>query len=278
MTRAPVRTASCTEKMPTPPPAPAMTTASLAVGATARTVAKPVTPETKSAPATSQGTPAGFGVKLTDSTRTYSAWLARLSVKPITSSPTATLVTPDPTSSTTPARSEPWPLGKVAGKISRTLPVRIAPSLGLMDAARTDTSTWSASGSGRATSRTSRTSTSPYSSNWTAFIGESPLHYHDHRRLPKDFSIGRRPSWAVAGEAASICSVRGNRKRHNVLVASSPLDGERDPRDAPAVGSPSELVVMAAADGPHRTTRMIGEYVSTLHVGRASCTIAVEVD
>ena len=37
-----------------------------------------------------------------------------------------------PTSSTTSARSEPWPLGNVSGKKSRTEPGRIVPSLGLL--------------------------------------------------------------------------------------------------------------------------------------------------
>ena len=153
-----------------------MTTASPAVGATARTVATPVTPATNSAPATSHGTAAGFAVRLAVSTSTYSAWLVRLLVKPITSSPTATPVTSAPTSSTTPARSDPSPLGKVAGKMSRTRPARIAASLGLILAARTATSTWPGPGSGRATSRTSRTSIPPYSSNRTAFISRSPSH------------------------------------------------------------------------------------------------------
>ena len=75
-----VRTASWTANTPTPPPAPAITTASPAVGATARTVATPVTPATNSTPAASQGTSAGFAVRLAASTSTYSAWLARLSV------------------------------------------------------------------------------------------------------------------------------------------------------------------------------------------------------
>src|SRR5450432_1381618 len=106
MTRAPVRTASWTANTPTPPPDPAITTDSPAVGVTALTVATPVAPATNSAPATSHGTSAGFDVRLAASTSTYSAWLARLLVKPITSSPTATHVAPGPTSSTTPARSE----------------------------------------------------------------------------------------------------------------------------------------------------------------------------
>src|ERR1700753_2814902 len=97
MTRAPVPTASWTANTPTPPPAPAITTASPAIGATARTVATPVAPATNSAPATSHGTLAGFAVRLAASTATYSAWLARLSVETLTSSPTATLITPSPT-------------------------------------------------------------------------------------------------------------------------------------------------------------------------------------
>ena len=62
------------------------------------------------------GTPAGFGVRFRASAITYSAWLARLSVKPITSSPTFTLPTPGPTLVTIPAKSEPSPEGNVAGQ------------------------------------------------------------------------------------------------------------------------------------------------------------------
>ena len=72
--------ASWTANTATPPPAPAITTASPAVGATARTVATPVTPAKNSAPATSQGSPAGFAVRLAALTSTDSAWLARWSV------------------------------------------------------------------------------------------------------------------------------------------------------------------------------------------------------
>jgi hypothetical protein len=59
--------------------------------------------------------PAGFGVRFRASATTYSAWLARLSVKPITSSSTFTLPTPGPTLVTIPAKSEPSPEGNVAG-------------------------------------------------------------------------------------------------------------------------------------------------------------------
>ena len=82
-------------------------------------------------------------------------WLARVSTQPITSSPTGQVRTAAPTSSTTPARSLPWPDGNVAGHWSRNTPIRIAFSPGLIPAARTRTSTSSAAGFGRGTSRTS---------------------------------------------------------------------------------------------------------------------------
>ena len=56
---------------------------------TARTAAYAVVPATNSAPASSHGTPAGLAVRCCSSTTTYSAWLARLSVQPMTSSPAA---------------------------------------------------------------------------------------------------------------------------------------------------------------------------------------------
>jgi hypothetical protein len=57
-----------------------------------------------------------FGVRSRASATTYSARLARFSVKPITSSPTFTLPTPGPTLVTIPAKSEPSPDGNVAGQ------------------------------------------------------------------------------------------------------------------------------------------------------------------
>src|SRR5450756_1219237 len=100
---------------PTPPAAPETATVSPGRRATASTVAHAVKPATGSPPATSHGTPAGRGVRSDASATAYSAWLDRVSTQPITSSPTATPVTPTPTRSTTPARSLPWPEGKAAG-------------------------------------------------------------------------------------------------------------------------------------------------------------------
>jgi hypothetical protein len=85
------------------------------LAATARTAAFAVVPEPKSAPACSHRTPAERGISWSSSARTYSAWLARLLVNPITSSPKEMPVTPSPSSSTTPARSQPWPDGNVTG-------------------------------------------------------------------------------------------------------------------------------------------------------------------
>src|SRR6202021_1272847 len=103
-------------------------------------------------------------------TVTYSAWLERRLENPITSSPTAKSVTPEPSSLTTPARSLPCPDGNVAGKMSRTAPARMAASLMLIPAALTSTRTSPRAGTGRATSRTSRTSMPPYESNCTALL------------------------------------------------------------------------------------------------------------
>src|SRR5947199_10627344 len=94
---------------------------------------------------------------------------------PITSSPTAKPVTPAPSRATTPARSLPCPDGNVAGHRLAYTPVRIATSPGLIDAARTCTSTCPGPGSGRATSATYKTSMSPYPSNLTAFGMAYPL-------------------------------------------------------------------------------------------------------
>ena len=118
-------------------------------------------PATNSAPATTQGRSAGLAVTCPSSTTTYSAWLARLSVKPMTSSPAETPVTPDPVSATIPARSLPCPEGNVAGQRACSSPSRILPSPGLIPAALTWTSTWPGPGTGRGTSTTFSTSMPP---------------------------------------------------------------------------------------------------------------------
>ena len=123
---------------------------------TARTDAHAVAPATNSEPATSHGTAAGRGVALAASITTSSAWLARLSVQPMTSSPTANPSTPSPTCCTTPARSLPSPEGNVAGYRSWSSPCRILASPGLMPAALTLTSSSPAPGAGSSTSTTSQ--------------------------------------------------------------------------------------------------------------------------
>src|SRR5579883_311402 len=114
-TVAPARRASWTAIEPTPPAAADTATLSPDLTDTARTEAYAVLPATASDPPTSQDTPGGLAVRFCDSTTTYSAWLARRSVKPTTSSPAAIPRTPDPSFVTTPARSLPSPDGNFAG-------------------------------------------------------------------------------------------------------------------------------------------------------------------
>src|SRR3954469_7503682 len=126
---APARGASGTAIEPTPPAAPAIATVSPGARLTARMAPYAVAPATNSEPATSHGTAAGLGVNWVAGTATYSAWLDRRLENPMTSSPTAKPLTPEPNSATTPARSLPCPDGNVAGNMSRTAPARIAASL-----------------------------------------------------------------------------------------------------------------------------------------------------
>src|SRR5690348_5740472 len=133
-------------------------------------MAHAVKPTTGIAPATSQGRLGGLRARFAVSATTYSAWLERVSTQPTTSSPIATVVTPGPSLSTTPAKSLPCPDGNVAGQRSCSDPSRILASPGLMPAALTLTRTSPGPGSGTGTSRTSSTSTGPYWSNRTAFI------------------------------------------------------------------------------------------------------------
>ena len=160
-TVAPARRASWIAIEPTPPDAPATTTVSPGLSATARTAAYAVVPTTNSAPATSHGTPAGLTVRCVASARTNSAWLARSSVQPRTSSPAENPVTPGPVCATTPARSLPWPEGNVAGHRSCSRPRRILSSPGLIPAALTSTSTCPSPGTGRGTSSTLSTPIPP---------------------------------------------------------------------------------------------------------------------
>ncbi len=91
--------------------------------------------------------------------------------QPNTSSPGAKPVTSAPTASTTPATSAPGigSFGTRSPAWARAMygvPVVMCQSYMLSDDARTRISTWSAAGSGTATSRSSRTSGRPYRS-WT---------------------------------------------------------------------------------------------------------------
>src|SRR4051812_34405216 len=70
----------------------------------------------------------------------------------------------------------------------------------------------------------------------------------------------------------------GGREGDDVHVAGRPLDRERQSGDPPAVGGPFEPVVVTAADCPHGAAGGVGEHVRALHVGRAGCPVAVEVD
>ena len=115
-TVAPVRRASCTVSTPTPPAAADTTTVSPGRGSTARTAAQAVAPTTCNAPACSHASSDGFARTWRTGTTTYSAWLARRSVHPNTSSPTATASTPGPSARTVPARSLPCPDGNVEGQ------------------------------------------------------------------------------------------------------------------------------------------------------------------
>src|SRR5579875_843263 len=211
ITVAPARLASCTVIEPTPPAAPETTSVSPGRSATARTAAQAVNPATGSAPATSQGTFAGFGVRLAASTTAYSAWLDRVSTQPITSSPSATPVTPGPSRSTVPARSLPCPDGNVAGHRSCIRPSRILASPGLMPAALTLTSTCPDPGSGTGTSATSSTSSVPYSPNRTAFITASGRRCAVQHVVQRSAQPRRPAGYAGAGGRAGRVAARAAR-------------------------------------------------------------------
>src|SRR5579875_3864845 len=229
ITVAPARLASCTVIEPTPPAAPETTSVSPGRSATARTAAQAVNPATGSAPATSQGTFAGFGVRLAASTTAYSAWLDRVSTQPITSSPSATPVTPGPSRSTVPARSLPCPDGNVAGHRSCSRPSRILASPGLMPAALTRTSTCPAPGSGTGTSATSSTSSVPYSPNRTALIAASGRRYASlcHQHVVQRSAQPRRPAgYAGAGGRGGL---RGGQRGALSAGHGSPGAGHGSP-------------------------------------------------
>src|SRR5437667_5672892 len=219
MTVAPVRRASWTASEPTPPAAPEMTTVSPSLGWTAWTAPHAVVPATYRPPAASHETFSGLRVRSPASTRTSSAWEARLLLNPITSSPGENPPTPAPTSSMTPARSLPCPDGNVDGNSCATAPVRMTASVGLMPAAFTRTRTCPSPGTGRSTSSTRNTSIPPNPPYLTAFgmISASPFGWnspgstqagsllgldleagsHHTRPLPPDLVPGETTSTAL---------------------------------------------------------------------------------
>ncbi len=80
---------------------------------------------------------------------------------PSTASPGSSVVTPTPTSSTTPATSQPSVKGGSPSTPAMPLPARVFQSTGLTPAARTRTSTSVGSGAGTGASPSSRTSGPP---------------------------------------------------------------------------------------------------------------------
>ena len=93
-------------------------------------------------------TPSGLAVELLGGTATNSAWLARSSVQPITSSPTANASTPSPERLDDAGEVVPSPGGEGGRPALVQQPSRIAISPGLIDAALTPTSTSPASATG----------------------------------------------------------------------------------------------------------------------------------
>ncbi len=127
MTVAPQARASWTATVPTPPVAPWTSTVSPAPTFSVLSARCAVCPEADSAPACSQGIPAGLRTSWVPSARTSSAAQPRIR-KPSTSSPTAQSWTPAPTASTTPANSLPgispgdssMPTGACPSRIERS--------------------------------------------------------------------------------------------------------------------------------------------------------------
>src|ERR1700712_3144566 len=78
--------------------------------------------------------------------------------------------TPPPTSSTTPAASNPVRYGNVVGTTSRSAPERIRISPGEIPDARTATRTSPGPACGSGTSATCTTLGGPYSLNWIALM------------------------------------------------------------------------------------------------------------
>jgi hypothetical protein len=127
-------------------------------------ICQAVSPASGRPPASSKVSSAGLWVNWRDGAVTYSAYaLAARGNQgmPNTGSPGASLVTPSPTSSTTPATSQPTVNGGSPSTRAMPLPARVFQSTGFTPAARTRTSTSVGSGVGAGASPSSNTSGPP---------------------------------------------------------------------------------------------------------------------
>src|SRR5215510_91481 len=215
---APRALAIWTANEPTPPAAAWMSTvSSLATPSFVSTVAA-VCPDAESAPAAVHGTEGGLGTTCPAGTTTCSACAAR-KVQPATLSPVSTVVTPSPTSSTTPAKSPPIFCGKTAEICSRTRPLRIRLSNGSMPLARTRTRTCPGAGRGGGILTTWRTSGSPYSTKTTALLMTDSFGYgpgfgrggQDWPGLVRRASK-RRQSSSQAASLKTVACLEGQRR------------------------------------------------------------------
>ena len=176
VTSAPSALAICTANVPTPPPAPLISTVIPGWTFPFRSACNAVTPACGAAAACSKVRFAGFGTIRVSGATTYSAnvpMMLRSSSPgvPNTSSPTRKRVTLPPTASTRPARSRPGivRLGLRIPEASRGtygIPVRKCQSTAFTDAAWTRTNTSVSPTTGLATSRSSSQSGEPYR-RWT---------------------------------------------------------------------------------------------------------------
>ncbi len=151
VTSAPARTASCTAKQPTPPPAPSTATRSPSPTPAIRTASDAVVADTGRAAAVVKGTSTGRRTRASASATAYWAKVPR--AWPTTRSPGRHAVTPGPTASMVPAKSQPGMghFGPRKPYIRRTMwgsPSIRCQMLGSTPAADTRTRTWRSVGSG----------------------------------------------------------------------------------------------------------------------------------
>ncbi|MCQ0019435.1 hypothetical protein LUX39_41370 [Actinomadura madurae] len=165
ITVAPRATAICTATVPTAPAAPWTSTVCPAPAPSRSRTRVDVSTEPAAPPASSQLHTSGFGAQKTRTAWSALAPRAVVAVTPNTSSPIATPVTPSPTSSTTPAASNPVRHGNAVGTTSRIRPERIWTSPGAIPDALTAMRTSPGPACGASTSATRITPGGPYSEN-----------------------------------------------------------------------------------------------------------------